>query len=78
LAVGYAGLDPMRIRHWPTESEMVELLRDVAVAADEYVAGAAPDLTLGELVTMLGRRADDLADVWNGWGRIRPLLLADS
>ena len=25
LAVGYAGLDPMRIRHWPTEAEMREL-----------------------------------------------------
>ena len=36
------------------------------------------DLTLGELVSMLGRRADGLADLWNQWGRIRPLLLEDS
>ena len=75
LAVGYAGLDPMRIRHWPTEDEMTELYRDVAVAADERLAGAAGDLTLGELVSMLGRRADGLAEVWNHWGRLRPLLL---
>lgn len=75
LAVGYAGLDPMRIRHWPNEAEMVRLYEDVAVSATEHLAGAAPDLTLGELVTMLGRRADGLADVWNTWGRIRPLLL---
>jgi len=26
---------------------------------------------------MLGRRADPLADIWNQWGRIRPLLLED-
>ena len=39
LAVGYAGLDPMRIRHWPAESEMHELLREVKVAADEYIGG---------------------------------------
>ena len=32
--------------------------RDVRVAADEYVAEAAGGLTLGELVTLLGRRAD--------------------
>lgn len=77
LAVGYAGLDPMRIRHWPTETTMAELYRDVAVAADEHLASAAGDLTLGELVTMLGRRADGLAEVWNQWGRLRPLLLEE-
>jgi hypothetical protein len=75
LAVGYAGLDPMRIRRWPTEAEMVALFRDVAVAADEYIAGAASGLTLGELVTLLGHRADGLTEVWNAWGRIRPRLL---
>ena len=40
--VGYAGLDPMRIRHWPTEVEMAELFRDVGVSADEHLAGHAP------------------------------------
>jgi hypothetical protein len=77
LALGYAGLDPMRIRHWPTEAEMTELFRDVQVAAAEHLAASAGDLTLGELVTMLGRRADGLAEVWNHWGRIRPLLLEE-
>lgn len=76
LAVGYAGLDPMRIRHWPNEAEMAELFRDAAVAADEFLAGAAGGLTLGELVTVLGLRADALTDLWNEWGRVRPLLLA--
>ncbi len=78
LSLGYAGLDPMRIRHWPTEVEMTELFRDVRVAAAEHLAASAGDLTLGELVTMLGRRADGLAEVWNHWGRIRPLLLEES
>jgi hypothetical protein len=78
LALGYAGLDPMRIRHWPTEAEMSELFSDVQVAAAEHLAASAGDLTLGELVTMLGRRADGLAEVWNHWGRIRPLLLEES
>jgi hypothetical protein len=78
LALGYAGLDPMRIRHWPTETEMTELFHDVQVAAAEHLARAAGDLTLGELVSMLGRRADGLAEVWNHWGRIRPLLLEES
>jgi hypothetical protein len=77
LALGYAGIDPMRMRHWPNEAEMAELFRDVRVAAAEYLAQAAGDLTLGELVTMLGHRADGLTDVWNAWGRVRPLLLEE-
>jgi hypothetical protein len=76
LAVGYAGLDPMRVRHWPTEAETADLLRDVTVAADEYLAEIAAGLTLGELVSALGRRADDLTELWNDWGRVRPLLLS--
>ncbi len=78
MAMGYAGLDPMRIRQWPTEAEMRGLFADVTVAADEHLAGAASDLTLGELVAMLGRRADGLALLWNEWGRVRPLLLEDA
>jgi hypothetical protein len=75
LAVGYAGLDPMRIRRWPTEPELQVLLADVRVAADEYVAESAGGLTLGELVSLLGRRADGLAELWNEWGTVRPVLL---
>jgi hypothetical protein len=75
LALGYAGIDPMRVRHWPSEEGAAELFRDVSVAADEYLAGIAGDLTLAEMVAMLGRRADGLAEVWNHWGAIRPLLL---
>lgn len=78
LALGYAGLDPMRLRYWPTDTEVAGLFADVSVAADEHLAGSAGDLTLGELVSMLGRRADGLAELWNNWGRIRPLLLEDS
>jgi hypothetical protein len=76
LAVGYAGLDPRRIRQWPTEAESRELYRGVSVAADEYLASLAPELSLGELVALLGRRSEALADLWNQWGHVRPLLMA--
>jgi hypothetical protein len=78
LALGYAGLDPMRIRRWPEGAEFGDLYRDVTVAADEYILGAAPDLTLGELVGNLGRRADGLTEVWNAWSQIRPILLEEA
>jgi hypothetical protein len=77
LALGYAGLDPMRVRRWPAEGEFEDLYRDVTVAADEYILGAAPGLTLGELVGILGRRADPLTEVWNTWAQIRPILLEE-
>jgi hypothetical protein len=78
LALGYAGLDPMRVRVWPTEQQMVGLYTNVEVAGDEYLAGAAGDLTLAEMVEMLGHRADSLVDLWNNWGRVRPLLLEEA
>lgn len=76
LAVGYAGLDPMRIRIWPTEAEMPHLYQDVLVDGAGFLAGAAGDLTLGEMIDLLGRRAEELSELWNAWGRVRPLLLA--
>lgn len=76
LAIGYAGLDPGRVRRWPSEADMPKLFDQVTVAADEYLAEEAGGLTLGEMVTLLGRRADSLTDLWNAWGRVRPLLLA--
>jgi hypothetical protein len=54
------------------------LFSEVEVAAAEHLAESAGDLTLGELVTMLGRRADGLTEVWNAWGRIRPLMLEEA
>jgi len=75
LAVGYAALDPMRIRHWPTAAEMPDLFSEVTVAADEFLATRAPDLELSEMVAVLGRRSERLSELWNRWGRVRPLLL---
>ncbi len=75
LALGYAGQDPMRVRRWPAESEMPALFRDVRVDAGRYLAQAAGGLTMGEMVDLLGRRAEPLAELWNAWGRVRPLLL---
>jgi len=75
LALGYAGEDPMRVRRWPTEAEMPALFRDVRVDAGRYLAETAGGLTMGEMVDMLGRRAEPLAELWNAWGRVRPLLV---
>ncbi len=76
LAVGYAGLDRMRIRTWPRDAELGALLARATVAGSEWLADHGGDLSLGEMVDALGPRAADLADVWNAWGRLRPAMLA--
>lgn len=76
LAVGYAGLDRMRIRSWPHEAELATLYAGAMVAGDEWLADEAGDLSLGRMVDALGARAGELADVWNAWGRVRPALLS--
>ncbi len=76
LAVGYAGLDRMRIRTWPNEAEIGALYEQAVVAADEWLADRTGDLALGTMVDALGGRAAELADLWNAWGRVRPALLA--
>ena len=38
-------------------------------------ATRAPDLELSEMVAVLGRRSERLSELWNRWGRVRPLLL---
>jgi len=75
LALGYSGEDPMRVRFWPTQADMPALFRDVRVDAGRYLAQTAGGLTMGEMVDLLGRRAEPLAELWNVWGRVRPLLL---
>jgi len=75
LAIGYVGLDPMRIRIWPSEAELPHLFAGVEVDSGRFVAEAAGELTLGEMIDLLGRRAEELSDLWNAWGRVRPLLL---
>jgi hypothetical protein len=76
LAVGYAGLDRMRIRTWPNEAEIGALYERAVVAADQWLADQAGELALGQMVDALGGRAAELADLWNAWGRLRPALLA--
>jgi hypothetical protein len=75
MALGNAGLLPVRVRHWPRAEETALLYRRVSVDPIALLAEQAPSLTMGELVLMLGRRAEMAADLWNDWSRARPLLL---
>ncbi len=74
LTVGYAGLDPLRIRRWPAPAELPGLLRGAHIAVVELVAQRAPALALSQFTDLLGPRARGLALLWDDWGRVRPIL----
>ncbi len=74
LAVGQAGLDPGRVRPWPADADLPLLYRNVKVDAAAYLEEVAGGLTMGEMVDLLGRRAEPLGELWMSWGRVRPLL----
>jgi hypothetical protein len=75
LAVGYAGLDRMRIRSWPGEAALAGLFGGASVRADLWLAAEADDLSLGRMEAALAQRAAALSDLWNAWGRVRPAML---
>ena len=78
LAVGSAALLPARVKSWPKPDEAAALFQGVTISSDAFIATRAPGLNMGELVKLLGRRAEMLADVWNEWPRVRPLLFVTS
>jgi hypothetical protein len=77
LAVGYAGLDRMRIRTWPGPGELAALYGRASTQADMWLAHQTDDLALGRVIDALGSRAADLGEVWDAWGRVRPALLSE-
>jgi hypothetical protein len=78
VAVGQAGLYAVRVRNWPPPEETAGLMSDVRVDTDLLLAEEAPSFTMAEMVELLGWRTEQLADLWNEWPRLRPLLLAPS
>jgi len=51
------------------------LWHGTTVRSEEYLLSFAPELTLSQMVTTLGERANRLSELWDIWGRLRPLLM---
>lgn len=75
LAVASAGLEPRRIRAWPTQEGIAGLYREVTVATDDFLATHAPGLDLDELQAVVGAGGPDLARLWRSWDRVRTILM---
>ena len=75
MAAGNAGLPTVRVRYWPAVEDAALLYRGVGVDAAAVLAEHAPAATMGQLMQLIGRRAETMSDIWNDWPRVRPLLL---
>ncbi len=77
MALAYAGLDARSMRDVPSAEDLRLLPRSIGVDARAFLVAQAPGLTVEQLVGALGRRAEPLELLWNEWGQVRPVLLAD-
>lgn len=75
-AVAAAGLEPRRIRAWPTQDEIGALFHDVTVAADEQFLAYAPDLELDAVRELVDTGSADVELLWRHWELARPVLAA--
>lgn len=76
LALEHAGNDPRSLRRPAGQAAIDELWKGTTVLVEPWLAAAVPDLALGRLIDVLGPRASRLGELWDMWGRLRPLLVA--
>lgn len=76
IALSNCGLDPRSLRRPAGQTAIDSLWVGTTVVVEEYLAGRAPDLELPQVMACLGPRAARLSELWDMWGRLRPLLLA--
>jgi hypothetical protein len=77
MSLAYAGRDPRALRRMPAPEEIEDLPRSVHVVTLQLLARSAPDLTLDELLDLMGQRGESFGQLWDDWGRIRPVLLSE-
>jgi len=73
-ALGFAGLDVRGLRGVPSTAELRDLPMSIRVRPHEHLRRWAPDLTLDQMTRALALRATGLGELWDEWGRVRPLL----
>ena len=75
IAVSHVGLDPRSLRRPAAQEALDSLWLGTTVAVEEYLAAKAPNLDLEHVMAFLGPRGAQLSQLWDLWGRLRPLLL---
>lgn len=77
-ALADVGVEPRRVRAWPTQAEIAALFVGARPAPEQLLAAAGPDYTAMDMQALLGEHAAGLADLWNTWEAVRPALFRES
>lgn len=75
LALSYCGYDHRSLRRPASQAAIDVIWEGTVVLVEDFLLHEAPELTLPEMVICLGPHADRLGELWDIWGRLRPLLL---
>jgi hypothetical protein len=75
MAVAQAGFD-RHLRHSLSQADVDALWRGVRLRPLDYLASHAPELRLREVQQLLGRRGDNLGELWDVWPAARTALLS--
>ncbi len=76
-ALADVGVEPRRIRAWPTQGEIATLFDGARPAPEELIAAAGPDYTAADMQALLGEHATGLMDLWGSWEAVVPALLSE-
>ena len=77
-ALADIGVEPRRVRAWPSQSDIAALFVGARPAPDELLAAAGPDYRAEDMQALLGDRAAELANLWIAWDAVRPRLFDDA
>jgi hypothetical protein len=78
MAMADIGHDPRSLRRPAGQAAIDALWQGTRVLVEEWLMTAAPDLSLGRLIDVLGPHAARLGELWDMCGRLRPLLVPGS
>jgi len=74
-ALSHGGHDPRSLRRPAGQVAIDGMWQGTGVLVENYLVSKAPGLALNEMTALLGPRAARLSELWDMWGRLRPLLL---
>jgi hypothetical protein len=73
-AVADIGVDPRRLRAWPTQADIAVLFVGARPAPEELLAAAGPDYEATDVRALLGPGVESLDNLWLAWDAVRPQL----
>ncbi len=74
-ALSYCGFDPRSLRRPAGQAAIDALWQGTTLRSEDFLLSKAPELTLSQMVGLLGPRSGRIAELWDMWGRLRPLLM---